>query len=384
MVKRNPMISRRKIGLLFLFDESWTGGYYYVVNIINALNLLPEIEKPELTIFYRDKAILGKANVNYPYLKTLPVRKELTFIARVVTKLRRLILDKSYYPQYADNLVDFVFPSMSVKHTKNGSLRRFRMIYWIPDFQHKQLPHFFSEKDLSERDKTFAQIAGHGGELVLSSENALQDFRRYFPDAAVKTTVMRFASVLPDYSGVEAAEVLRKYQIATPYFISPNQFWAHKNHIVVMKAALQLKKKGKEIVVCFTGKEEDYRNPGYFQQLKDFVTRHGLTNNIRFLGFIDRKEQLQLMNHAIAVVQPSLFEGWSTVIEDSKAMDQSLIVSDLAVHREQCGEKAFYFQPNDEFGLSEILEKFMAETVARPRFFYEDTIKQYARQLINL
>jgi hypothetical protein len=54
------------------------------------------------------------------------------------------------------------------------------------------------------------------------------------------------------------------------------------------------------------------------------------------------------MNHALAIIQPSLFEGWSTVVEDVKAMNQHIIVSDLNVHRDQLGVQAFYFNPNNE------------------------------------
>ena len=41
---------------------------------------------------------------------------------------------------------------------------------------------------------------------------------------------------------------------------------------------------------------------------------------ISILGFISRQDQLSLMRDAIAVIQPSLFEGWSTVVEDCKAI----------------------------------------------------------------
>jgi glycosyltransferase involved in cell wall biosynthesis len=43
----------------------------------------------------------------------------------------------------------------------------------------------------------------------------------------------------------------------------------------------------------------------------------------------------QLFRCAAAVVQPSRFEGWSTVVEDAKALGRPLIVSDLPVHVEQ-------------------------------------------------
>lgn len=35
------------------------------------------------------------------------------------------------------------------------------------------------------------------------------------------------------------------------------------------------------------------------------------------------------------MVQPSRFEGWSTVIEDAKALGRPIIATDIAVHQEQ-------------------------------------------------
>jgi hypothetical protein len=50
------------------------------------------------------------------------------------------------------------------------------------------------------------------------------------------------------------------------------------------------------------------------------------------VGFIDRAEQTMLLKNAISIVQPSLFEGWSTVVEDAKALNQYMILSDIPVN----------------------------------------------------
>jgi len=53
------------------------------------------------------------------------------------------------------------------------------------------------------------------------------------------------------------------------------------------------------------------------------------------------------------VIQPSLFEGWSTVIEDARALGRPVIASDIPVHREQLGDTARYFIPRDPASLAE-------------------------------
>jgi glycosyltransferase involved in cell wall biosynthesis len=60
-----------------------------------------------------------------------------------------------------------------------------------------------------------------------------------------------------------------------------------------------------------------------------------IENQVKLLGFINREDQLCLMKNAVAIIQPSLFEGWSTVIEDAKALRAKVIASDINVHREQ-------------------------------------------------
>jgi len=125
-----------------------------------------------------------------------------------------------------------------------------------------------------------------------------------------------------------------------------------------LKAIALLKKNGNPIVVAFSGKQSDYRNPGFFEELQNFVLQNNIQDNVRFLGFIDRNDQLALMKHSQAVVQPSLFEGWSTVVEDVKAMNQSLILSDIPVHREQISRNVDFFEPENAAQLAEILENY--------------------------
>jgi glycosyltransferase involved in cell wall biosynthesis len=122
--------------------------------------------------------------------------------------------------------------------------------------------------------------------------------------------------------------------------------------MVLIKAAEILKRDGKPVTIAFSGKENDNRNPGYTEKLKAYVKENNLDDVIYFLGFLDRREQLKLMKNAIAVIQPSLFEGWSTVIEDAMAMNQTVIAGDLDVNYEQLGEMGVFFDRNEPTALA--------------------------------
>jgi glycosyltransferase involved in cell wall biosynthesis len=222
--------------------------------------------------------------------------------------------------------------------------------------------------------------------IVFSSYTALDDFHAFYPDSKNDKKVLQFAVVHPSLERQNIKELKVKYGIVGDYFFSPNQFWQHKNQIAIIEAAKILRDKGIVIKVVFTGKEQDYRNPNYTSNLKQKVADYQLENEIFFLGFIDRIDQLGLMKKAQAVIQPSLFEGWSTVVEDAKALNQTLIVSNIAVHKEQLGDKGYYFSPNDYAALAQKMIVVMDNPIHKLKYDldYQEQIKKFAYNLNKL
>jgi glycosyltransferase involved in cell wall biosynthesis len=207
----------------------------------------------------------------------------------------------------------------------------------------------------------------------------------FYPGSGSEVFVLQFAVSHPEYKSIAIDVLLEKYGIAIPYFFCPNQFWAHKNHISVLKAIQILKwKKEQPVLIVFSGKENDYRNPDYFNQIKRLVVDYRIEDCVRFLGFIERNEQLQLMNNSLAVIQPSLFEGWSTSIEDAKAMNQYVIASDIPVHREQLLKNVSFFKPLEPLSLAEVIENLIKRPLVVLRSDYSSRLKGFGQQFIRI
>ena len=70
----NTNIKRRKVGLTFLSNyKQWAGGVIYILNIIHALKLLEDDQKPELYIYHHaDSPIEDIKEIGYPYIKFFP------------------------------------------------------------------------------------------------------------------------------------------------------------------------------------------------------------------------------------------------------------------------------------------------------------------------
>lgn len=371
------MVERIKIGLLYEYNVNWIGGTYYVENIIHALNLIDDLYKPEIFIFTtEDKSYVRlKENINYPYLYRGYYPKYNLF-ERIVNKLWRLFHSTNLIQK---NISDFKFLGFNPAECFHKN-----QIYWIPDFQDLYQLDFFSESERKGRINFHLNLTSQEKHVVFSSEDSKKDFLKFYPEAKSKTYVLSFAVTHPEYESLDFETLKQKYQLPEKYFLCPNQFWIHKNHLLLLKAIKILKDKGVNIYVAFTGKEYEYRNPNHFDSLLMFVEENGLKDNVNFLGFIERRHQLKIMSKAICVIQPSLFEGWSTVIEDAKAMNQFVLASNLAVHKEQLKFNALFFDPNNELELSNVISGFLESKNDITILDYKQNIRDFGNNFLNI
>jgi glycosyltransferase involved in cell wall biosynthesis len=252
--------------------------------------------------------------------------------------------------------IDVVFESAQFFGWRLG----FPVIAWIPDFQHKVLPHLFSSSGWWRRELGFRMQILAGRTIMLSSEDARFCCEHYYPSTYGRTHVVRFA-ILPKCHALEAdsRDIENLYNLTTPFFFMPNQFWRHKNHLLVIEALLILRRRNFFPLIVSTGRQSDPRDPNYFREFKDANNSAGLENQFKLLGLIHYEHLEYLMHHSCALINPSLFEGWSTTVEEARAMGVPIILSDIGVHREQMQETGTYFNPNSAASLAAVLENFV-------------------------
>ncbi len=381
------MAQRKKVGLIFSSNESWIAGAYYILNLISALNTLEDEQKPEIYLYTKNNTFDETKEVktlNYPYISYNQIIEgyyDYPVFKSIINKIAIRIFKREFFDVRPENL-DICFPNVPQYHF--AKIAQKCKISWIPDFQEDYFPGFFSKQELLFRKAYQLALSKEDKPLVFSSFDALADFRRLYPNHKNTTFVLQFAVTHPSYEQINIKELREKYNLSEKYFFAPNQFWGHKNQIIILKAVKKLKENGEDILVAFSGKQEDYRNPDYFESLQKYVIENNLKDNIRFLGFIDRKEQLQLMKNALAIIQPSLFEGWSTVVEDAKAMNAYLVCSDLRVHKEQCNKNITFFDPHNA---DELAEKLLITMENQPEiecFDYQDNIKEFGKVFLGI
>ena len=110
------------------------------------------------------------------------------------------------------------------------------------------------------------------------------------------------------------------------------------------------------------------------------------------LGLIERAEQIQLLRRCVAVVQPSLFEGWSTIVEDARVFGKRILMSDIAVHKEQNPPNGLYFEHASRRSLADRLDEVWKTGIPGPDLEKETEARTkaiekahaYARSFLSL
>lgn len=144
-----------------------------------------------------------------------------------------------------------------------------------------------------------------------------------------------------------------------------------------------LKDKTNDIFVVFTGSEKDRRNPGHFVSLKQSIAESRLEAHTALLGLVPFEHLYALMRQSIAIMNPSLFEGWSTTVEEAKSLGKKVLLSDIPVHREQMPPGAVYFNPNDPQDLAWRMSETWEETPAGPDIAMETRARVSTKTRVN-
>ena len=332
----------------------WVGGYNYQLNLFAALNrYCPGAITPVVFASPKDDPVEIAVLSQIPAVE-VACSSAFVFEDRHSRLPAALILglDSPAVAEFQTKRIDVAF--------ENGRFFGWRLpfpaIAWFPDFQHSRLPQLFSPATRWRRELGFRAQVMSGRHILLSSESALADLRKFNPRLTSDVSVVRFATQ-PEATLLTAniAEILAKYDLPLTYFYLPNQFYRHKNHQVVIDALAILKERERDVVVAASGSPTDLREAKFFDNLMLQVKVRGLERNFRYLGIIPLDHVYALLRASVAMINPSRFEGWSTTVEEAKSFGVPLILSDIDVHREQAGSMASYFGLDDASTLADQL-----------------------------
>lgn len=238
-------------------------------------------------------------------------------------------------------------------------------IGYLYDFQHRHLPHLFTERERRKRDEAFDRMVEAAPAIVVNSRDTATEARRLYPRAAARIHALPFnASPRPEWlDGPIGGTMVAP---SGPYFLVSNQFWVHKDHSTAFRAFASVAGRHPDVRLVCTGQTSDFRRPEYFATLVALLETLGVSDRVTIAGLLPKKEQIELLKGAVAVIQPTLCEGGpgGGAVYDAVSLGVRAIVSDIPINRELSGEPVVAFFPT---GDPEALADAMLHALATPR-----------------
>lgn len=225
-------------------------------------------------------------------------------------------------------------------------------IYTVWDLGHR-VTTYFPEMSLNRewdiREKNYNRMLPRASYILTGNETGKQEILDNYSVSSNKIRIAPF----PISAFCFGEEKKPQFEIPEKYFFYPAQFWAHKNHICILKALLELKNKYSiEATVFFSG--SDYGNKAYIQEK---TKEYGLDKNVRFTGFLEESELKYIYTHATAMIYSSQLGPNNLPPIEATYLECPIIISDIPGHKEQLGESALFFDGTKPYELCEHMYK---------------------------
>lgn len=160
-----------------------------------------------------------------------------------------------------------------------------------------------------------------------------------------------------NFSSYTDVDIKKKYKLDMPYVFYPAQFWAHKNHIYLLEGLKSLEDNfGLKVGAIFSGGDK-----GNLDFIKKNVLKLGLSDSIRFVGFVTNKEMPELYRQSLALVMPTYFGPTNLPPLEAFAMDVPVLYPDKKGLRDQVGNAALLMDLKNSRSMAEHLKNLIED-----------------------
>ncbi|MGA2910793.1 MAG: glycosyltransferase family 1 protein [Candidatus Microgenomates bacterium] len=193
-------------------------------------------------------------------------------------------------------------------------------------------------------------------------DNAVKRSRAIFvPSETVKTELHKIYKtslnkVFVTYEGVVPKSFSKlASNEKTPYFIYAGNAYPHKNIGRLIEAIILLNTNSTHPVHLVITSSRGI----FTQRLEELIRDLGAGDFVKLSGFVSDEELFSLYRNSIALVFPSLSEGFGLPGLEAMAAQTLVAASDIPVFKEIYKNNAAYFDPNDANSIERCLRNIM-------------------------
>lgn len=193
------------------------------------------------------------------------------------------------------------------------------------------------------------QVLSQAQHIICNSKATAKDICDFYRIEAKKITPILLAH---DRNNFRFISEVRKNSRAKPYFLYIGRHDSHKNLHRVIAAFAQLKQQlgdYQDYELWFVGSPDKRHTPQLQAQVKELA----IQNQVKFLDYVTYQELPKIINQALTLVFPSLWEGFGFPVLEAMACGTPVITSNISSLPEVAGDAALLVNP---YNINEITE----------------------------
>jgi glycosyltransferase involved in cell wall biosynthesis len=254
----------------------------------------------------------------------------------------------------SDGFLESLQPDLVHFSTQQAFLTSLPSIYQPHDLQHVHLPEYFTRLQRRYRDVTYRAFMAQADLVLVMTEWGRDDLIRTMGVEAKRVAVVPWAPV----SGLWSDAVTRVAvpQLPDRFIVFPAQTWPHKNHIRLIEALAVLRSRHERIDLVAPGRMNEH-----YPAIRDRAIALGVDDQVHFLGYVGGGVVDALYERAVALVFPSLFEGWGLPVVEAFAHGVPVACADATVLPEVTAGAALLFDPTDVESIANAISRIVGD-----------------------
>jgi glycosyltransferase involved in cell wall biosynthesis len=233
-------------------------------------------------------------------------------------------------------------------------------ILTLHDIQHHDLPQFFSRAMRTYRAIFYDREARRATIVITVSEHArsrLIDVLGLNPDHVVAIHHgIDHVSFRPEPNNDDV--LLAPFDLPERFIIYPAALLPHKNHKALLEAFAKISIEDTSLVLCGP-------TLGHKEKILNLAISMGLGERVMHLGFVKRDVIPPLYRRAVALIFPSLYEGFGAPPLEAMACGCPVGSSNAGSLPEVCSGAALMFDPSSVDSIASAIEQVVTGDHAR-------------------
>jgi glycosyltransferase involved in cell wall biosynthesis len=331
--------ARVGISLLSQDRDQYTGTRTYVRELVRELGRRPDQVALEVLCNEHSASLLdGWAQESTSIKLASGYRVGRSRLSRVAAIAGGSVRRRSLAAQFSPDLDVIHYPlTLNVPPVRGPS------VMTLHDIQHHELPELFTPSQRLWRKLVYDRAAARSTMVITDSDfsrDRIVQLVGVDPERIVTVHLGVDSERFDAVAGPDDSALLAPLELPERFVLYPASLWRHKNHERLLEAMAQVGDRSLQLVL--TGAAF-----GRLAELMALAARLGISDRVRHVGFVSDRALPALYRRAVALVFPSLYEGFGVPPLEAMACGCPVASSLVTSLGEVCGDAAEPLEPRD-------------------------------------